>query len=292
MKLFVLLLMQSIFATSQERTNLGDVGNQLVLDRYNVFLSNGSNCQTAEPNSRRVIITGFGPFSGSTKNFSSEVLYSWGQFAAPTKDRDVSAANLSLKMKNSNLQICFLSLSTQWDLAAAIIINEALAFEPEFILMTGVGGPTSVVLETIAGNETTYLSSFDEFGNPLSDTLPIEGYVLPNGSKKEITLTWNPLDIYNEIEAVLKKTNYPLYIDMPSKLADNYICNNTRYIVAHAVNNTTVHLAGGKIILSPNFSKSPITGFIHLPNINNIADEPMQPWAEFLTQIIVETLKL
>jgi pyrrolidone-carboxylate peptidase len=267
MILFLIVLLQSMLAISQERTNLGAEGNQFILDRYQSYLKNSLHCEPSDPKARRVIISGFGPFSGSLKNFSSEVLYSWGQFMPPKKEQDVSSATLNLKIKNSNLQICLLSLSTQWDLAAAIIINEALAFQPDFILMTGVGGPSFVVLETIAGNNITDLSGFDGSGNPLKQTVPVENYVLPNGSTKEIALTWKPLDIYTEIEAVLNKTKYELAIDMPSKLVDDYICNNTRYVVTHAANNTTVTLAGGKIVLTPNFLKPPITGFIHLPNI-------------------------
>ena len=321
--IFFLLSILSVFSveagTLSVNTDLGHFGNSDVANSYNLYKKNmnGKGCQTSGPG-HRVILTGFGLFSGVNYNISGAVISSLGdsEFFPDTIDLSqhlptpaaaaqdgilrnslygVKITNRELKINDKLFEVCFITVNVQWDLAAAFFINEATNFKPELIVMSGRGG-RGVSIEVGALNNATQSSGFDSFGNPLSNNKPImDQSVLLNDYEVNtiLPLTWDTQKIADNISTMVADLGEDLFVQKSARFDNNYICNNVSFVLAHASQNKETSLAGGKLILpNPHFSIQPKVGFFHFPavdqeypDLKNYQDQ-IFAW----TKIIAQTL--
>ncbi len=294
MKLFFYsaLFLVSFAATAQDRTDLGITGNEYVASHFLQHKMSAPICAPPNLGQSRVIITGFGPFSGSAQNISGEILKAFGKFESPLPITDAYGAMGEISSAPSNIQVCFLVLSTTWDLAAAILVHEAQVFEPHMVLMTGLGG-SNMVFELDSVNQATFLEGYEPAGKELDHNQPVANYVLPldsPGVLPRIALTWKPQDLLPEIQQDVLSQGFYAAVESTQTSPDNYICNNIRYVMAHAAKNTEIVLAGGNVRITPRFRQPPITGFIHYPMGIATTPSSLTAWSNILEKVIVKTL--
>ncbi len=287
-----ILFLVSSAASAYDRTDLGISGNDYVASRFLQHQLNAPTCAAPNTGQSRVIVTGFGPFSGSAQNISGEILKAFGKFESPIPITDSFGSTAEILSARSNIQICFLVLSTTWDLAAAILVHEAQMFEPHMVLMTGLGG-SHMVLEVDSVNQATILEGYGPSGEALDHNQPIANYVLPldsHGVLPRIELTWQPQGLLPAIQQDVLGQGFYAAVESTQISPDNYICNNIRYVMAHAAKNTEIILAGGHIRLTPKFREPPLTGFIHYPIGIATTPSSLTTWSNILAKVITKTL--
>ncbi|MFA6237517.1 MAG: hypothetical protein WC635_09345 [Bacteriovorax sp.] len=299
------------------RTDLGTNGNSNVVRNFETYKKAfaGKGCK-AQGTGHRVILTGFGLFSGVKYNISGAVVSSMASThvwparvnlenmpkSTPEKVSSgqldgvgpgVRIVNRSLRMNNQNFEVCFITVDVKWDFAAAVFIAEASKFKPELILMSGRGGG-NVSLESGAINTATSYAGFDSNGVPLDPTSvsagkenkPLnDGEVILKNYPVDHTLplTWNTAKAGNAIETIVGSLGFSVNLPETARTDNNYICNNVSFVLAHAAHNKSTLLAGGKLILrSPGFRKKPLVGFFHFPITDSIAPDN----AEFAPMIL------
>lgn len=213
-------------------------------------------CQ-AKGNGKRVLLSGFGLFSGAPYNISGATVASmasetfWpsevdlenlpklksrqaqsGKLTA--KDFGVKIENRSLILNGQNYDVCFLVLDVQWDLASAIILDQAAKFQPQLILMSGRGG-SSVSLEAGALNTATLYAGFDSEGNSVESNRPMTNgeAVLSNYPVgAELVLTWKTSLVESAIKKGVKKLGYRVETQTKGRADNDYICNNVSFVLA------------------------------------------------------------
>jgi len=286
LQFFVLLVTNYAYA----RTDLGP-GNQYVFDRFESYKQNGFICDEPKLDQKRVILSGFGPFSGSSTNISGEVLKFMTGIESVDAAFDVVGAARELVIENQSVQICFLITATTWDLAAAILVSEAERFQPDFILMTGQG-TSKFVLETTAINQTLFSVGYAMDGSSLIENKPLKNFVLPAGPgiQASIDMSWNESAVEQAIEFKTAALGYAADVESAVISPDNYICNNLRFVVAHAAQGVALELAGGLIQLQPQFVTEPFVGFAHYPLGVSLEAASLEAWGEILKDIVAATL--
>lgn len=306
-------------------TDLGPSGNMRVRQKFENYKQNrGQGCSSAG-SGRRILITGFGPFN-SKNNVSGAVVnllqkdYLWPNQAAWPENRPFEApafvpsddptpvgalaVQRSLRFDGQDIELCLLTLSVEWDFAAAVILSEAERFQPDFILMTGYGAdPTAVRLEAGALNRTSRLSGFDSRGSSLGElNEPISAWVIPPALNlpEELGMQWQPARIVGTHKERLAQFSESLgrgegsqawrFVPMQNADPDNsYICNNVSYAILAALKNGVVPLAGGTLVLNPKFSKIPRAAFLHYPFDSKSFDHrEVWGWANLLMGIVAD----
>jgi hypothetical protein len=313
---------------SRVSTDLDITGNARVARNFQTYRDNSAGgCSSGGSQGRRILISGFGPFNRQN-NISGAVVdvlqrhrlwpevQTWpedGEFAAPEFAPDDSSGSLGAKAvqrtvryDGRTLEVCLLKLSVEWDFAAAVILHEAEKFRPDFILMTGYGSDlTGVRLEAAALNDTTRLSGFDPAGKALGDlNTPISKWVLPVSSDVPdvLEMQWDNQKISMQNRARLLQMSGALgrtetderWKFVAMKSADplnNYICNNVSFAVLASMQTASLPLAGGKLVLSPQFSKLPRAAFMHYPYEANVAStREVWMWTHLLLSVASSAL--
>jgi hypothetical protein len=277
------------------KTNLGAVGNKLVAQNYRnyqkEFMTKG--CKANGPG-KRVILTGFGLFSGVNYNISGAVVSSMSNPAlfpakidlsnVPTLSMEgvddgrlesqlfgVKIANRSLEMNGKLFEVCFITANVEWDFAAAVFINEMKKFKPELIIMSGRGG-SEVSLEAGALNNATKSPGYFSNGQSEENNTPVSNgeKLLKNYSKNFILkLNWDAHKINNVINETVASLGYKVEVQTDARASNNYICNNVSFLVANAALNKTSVLVNGALILpSPELKTLPKVGFFHFPSVD------------------------
>lgn len=188
------------------KTDLGP-GNAEVVANVEAYRAKAAAAHCAKKGERRIIITGFGLFSGADYNISGVVASSlakedfWPDEADLEQDKS-TAGGVSLGSLQSGdsgaravqrtltfradggktvrtYEICFMLLDVLWDEASAEIIAEAERFQPQLIIMSGRGGDDHAIFEGGAINKTYNLSGYGASGDPDTINKPVKGYLLP-----------------------------------------------------------------------------------------------------------------
>ena len=280
-------------------TDLGHIGNLFVAKEFSDYkraFSKNNGCKSApESTVHRVIVTGFGLFSGVNYNISGAVISSmadasfYPSIIDPAKLPDyqnqiahdgiikshsagVTIANRSMQINGKLFDVCFITANVEWDFASAVFLDQATQFKPELILMTG-RGTSEVSLEVGALNNATQSTGFDPNGKPETNNRPVsdgaavlEEYPIDS----TLALTWSAEAVNSAIRPLVDNLGYQVIVQNEARSENNYICNNVSFVVANASQNKETRLAGGELILpNPNFKTLPKVGFFHFPSVDS-----------------------
>ncbi len=301
-------------------TDLGKVGNLSVARDFEAFKKEADKigCK-AQGSGHRVILTGFGLFSGVNYNISGAVVSSMADPEFFPSEIDLNHAlkpnntpphdgilnqdklgvkivNRSLKINDENLEVCFIVANVNWDFAAAVFLDQAGRFKPELVLMTGRGS-FSVSLEAGALNHADQSAGYSAQGVDLGSLnrprTAKEKVLKDYALNKILPLTWNTLAVKNSIEAQVRELGFEVERQTTARPENDYICNNVSFILAHGSQNKSATLAGGTIVIPNfNFKIAPKVGFFHFPNVDsknpNIKDAGSEifTWTTVIAQAI------
>ena len=275
----------------QTKSDLGEQGNIFVaktFDAYRQLHPNGA-CR-AQGAGKRVIVAGYGLFSGVPYNISGSVVRSMADPAfwpdqivlgepgasgagspvsgrVSASDDGAVAFNRSLVIDGERYEACFLVLDVIWDLAGAIVIQEETGFKPALILMTGRGGGIAS-FEAGAINRATPYPGYDADGHPLGTiNTPQSEWLLPDSPVGSVLpMPWNPGALAAAVKSETEQLGYSAFGQPAARPENNYLCNDISFVALHASQNKATSLAGNRIALdSPGLSKEPVVGFMHFP---------------------------
>ncbi len=282
-----------VFSAPYARTtDLGD-GNDDVAKMFESYKKGGPRTKKSDAK-RRVMMTGFGLFSGVDYNISGVVVESMASedfwpteilataMYAPPKQENVGKGVLkkkdggarvwqrTLKVAGEEYEVAFLLLDVLWDLGPAITLYEAQHFQPHLIIMTGRGGKRAV-FEGGAVNNATKHPGFRYDGKADGKNRPVRSFVLDpelTGIEAAIATTWDNqklADMAREQIQAIGDAKFEVVAPAKARPENNYICNNITAAVMHGLKGVDVELAGGKIKLKD--VKLPDTrgGFFHYP---------------------------
>ncbi len=304
---------------SDLETNLGQAGNERVLRSFNNYkLARAMNvvgCK-ARGNHPRAIVSGFGLFSGNSFNISGVVVESLANKAIFPDEMETSVQSLraaplgavedgklpfygseaqtwnrTLVIDGKPFDVCFIHVDVMWDLAAAIVIHEMFEFRPAVVLMSGFAAGQIVRVEKGSHNNAGRSPAYNRDGSAARAVAPRERYLLPPnapGVQNMINMTWDNKSIATHISPLVKEIWNKFEVKPTEKINENddYICNNTSYVVLHAAKGVEVELAGGKVRLKASGPLPAKIGFLHLPTSNNDS-KSVQGWGRVFAKIIV-----
>ena len=278
----------------QTKSDLGEQGNLFVAKAFDAYrqLHPDGAC-AARGSGKRVIVAGYGLFSGVPYNISGSVVRSMADPAfwpdqivlgeaglagrgsprsglVSASDAGAVAFNRSLDIDGERYEACFLVLDVIWDLAGAILIHEESRFKPQFILMTGRGG-SQASFEAGAINRASPYPGYDADGRPLgSINTPQSEWLLPDSPTDSVLpMTWNSRALAAAAEFETELLGYSAVGQPAARPDNNYLCNDISFVALHASQNKATSLAGNRISLdSPGLSKEPIVGFMHFPAVD------------------------
>lgn len=274
------LLLLPAFAGQNRRTDLGEAGNEAAARAIEAY----SPVCRASGSGKKVLLTGFRPFAGESRNVSGELV------SAMSEGRQTA----TLQAGGRPVQVCFVILSVTWDVAPAIVVKEMTAFKPDLVLMTGASDKT-IRLETFARNYTEDKPGFDAGGRSLGENnQPVSRWVLSDYEPGyQMGLSWNARAVADAIRAPAQELGFsPSVMDRDRKGQEDYICNATSLVAQHASGNRVTRLAGERVVLrSPELPNAPAVGFMHLPHDAPPADERTLPvWKAVFSSAIASAL--
>ena len=288
--LVMLTALIGIDAEDAYPTDVGKAGNEALAKRFAAWKASDQHL-TASKAKRRILITGFGLFSGVEFNISGVVASSmadpkfWpdkvklSELEGPAKGATPATGILeeghngarawqrTIQIDGKTYEVGFLLVDVLWDLGAAITLHEAATFKPHLIVMTGRGGPKGV-FEAGALNVAVRAPGFRANGDVDPANRPIDGLVLPAETvEREIAMRWDGpalLKIAKPIVASLDR-GYEIIAAKAARPRNTYICNNISCCVLHALSGQNLELAGGAIkIADPKLGETK-GGFFHYP---------------------------
>lgn len=282
--------------TSFLDTDLGVSGNQYVARAYQRYAQSTQGCQSNDSR-RKILVTGFGRWQGDTFNISGEVAHALiSPTPAPLPQNGVWIGNATVEVDNQPFNVCSLYLSVTWDLAAAIIVNEMNRFQPERVILSGLGG-SSAILEGGALNHARGYEGYSEDGTLLQNNIPwcdgrpcsgaeTQPILPPNqaGVEPEIRLTWDAQRLAELARPWILQARPDTLIETPlaARPTNDYLCNNVAYVAAHAAKEVPISLAGGEIQLRPQFQTRPQVGFFHYPFQKETSSEIVHRWVQVI----------
>ena len=296
-------------------------GNKEVKKHFDAYLKLGTEAGVgckASVVGPRVIISGFGLFQGVTFNVSGAIVANlasqtfWpddldpaiipnGQSSvAPILPKNFKLAQGLLKDSKDDVQIfnriltidgqkvnaCLIVVDVLWDLGGAILANEMQNFQPQAVIMTGLGG-NEAVIEAGAMNQTRVDSGFYANGQADPYNSPIKAPILPDfPSSHWLKMTWNQGLVASYVAAFIKDIGVVLMLPPSFRPENDYICNNISYIALHAGKSDSLNLAGGQLILNPHMAEPPQIGFFHYPASAKLSLREAPKWAEVLLGLV------
>ncbi len=285
-------------------TNLGEVGNRWVAESFSEYVKSAKGCVSAGHQERRVLVQGFGLFSGIKKNLSGAVVAKLaGLEEIPQTQHGGWATTRRLMVNGETVEFCFLYLDVVWDLASAILLTEIERFDPELVLMSGIGGGTAIA-EGGVQNLATALHGYDGNGNPIREKntpwcgekpcgLSQSAYVLAPEEplvESKVKLSWNNVAFAAQIRELTKSISPTPLVEAPdqARSSNDYLCNNVAYVVQSATNGVGVKLAGDRITF-PAFPSTRKVGFFHYPYSGDPSDALVLAWASAVTKALQTT---
>ncbi|HXT00868.1 MAG TPA: hypothetical protein VN915_09360 [Elusimicrobiota bacterium] len=277
-----------------DKSDLGEQGNLFVAKTFSAYrrLHPEGACRAAGPGTR-VLVTGYGLFSGVPYNVSGTVVRSMADPAfwperveldepslAALKtpraglvlpaDAGAAAFNRSLYIDGKRYEACFLVLDVIWDLAGAIVVHEESRFKPEVVVMTGRGG-SEASFEAGALNRASPFPGYDADGKPLgSINVPESKWVVADEpADAELPMTWDALALAEAAAPRASRLGYSAIGQARARPENNYLCNDVSFVALHASRNRPTSLAGGLVLLgSPELPRTPAVGFLHFPAVD------------------------
>ncbi|MCX6106300.1 MAG: hypothetical protein NTY08_10775 [Proteobacteria bacterium] len=303
------------------KTDLGSVGNQLVADTFERYRGKAEHCR-ASSDAPRVLVTGFGLFSGVEYNISGAVVSSFADPNFTASDIDPTgrtvpladaasgrlefgdfggrAKNRTIRISGQQYELCLLTLDVLWDLAAAIVIDEAHAFRPDLIIMTGRGRKTQqAVWEGYARNQARAVSGYLSSGaSAEGSNLPVDSGipVLPSiATGLELRMSWDNTLLKSSTEQIISDINPDFTAVAPATWSpgNDYVCNNISFVALAAREHRQISLSGGTLSFSLRQSDlAPATkiGFLHLPSASDNNPAQVMGWIKVLAKAIHATL--
>ena len=288
--------------SSAVKTDLGRAGNEAVLSSYGSYVAKGdAGCLAASDSpAKRVIVTGFGLFSGVAYNISGVAVQSMADSAfwsgtvvngttSSPGDADVAAAsgllaaedfggkavNRVISVDGHSYQVCFLTLDVKWDLASSIIVYEMQRFKPDMVLMSGRGGLVdTVTLEAGALNVAMKLTGYSASGQELgAGNIPavngeriLPDKVGPHGVADSIAMSWDNTALAAAATSPLRSIGLKIEAERAARPSNEYICNNVSYVALYAARGDKLKLAGEELEMEiPGGLPNAKIGFMHLP---------------------------
>lgn len=275
-------------------TDLGPAGNRAVTQAFLSYKNKMRHCtgKSTDPTEHRILMSGFGPFKGTEVNISGVVVQSLANpLFWPDVYRDDDAIPSGLKpasgrvspqsfggetserhlvLQNKKYHVCFLSLDVKWDLAAAIILHEIQLFQPQAVILSGLGGDYhSATFEGGAVNQATGLPGFNGDGSADQNNRPIASYILPAVDGKplgSVLMTWNAPALAKVAKPFTQRIDegYAVHGLTAGRSSNDYICNNVSYVTMQALSGRSILLAGSTMSMSLPAQTIP-AGFFHYP---------------------------
>jgi hypothetical protein len=307
---------------SELATNLGGAGNARIKAMYSAYHDDRESgalkgCHGGGSTGRRIILQGFSSFDGADSNISGVVTSSMASqaFWRDTEPRAPSTSNRTIASGNSGeygataiqrtirygettYEICFLTTTVLWDFAPAVLLYEAAKFQPDSIIMTGVGAlPGTARIETAAINHATPHVGFDPNGTPYpANEIPVRDQILPN-TPEVIPMTWNipqvrqsalqGLTLFQQITG----RSFQVRVISPGDRQNDYICNNISYTTLAGLQGKRLILAGGSLTLTPPPQPRTRAGFFHYPLHPPINTNSIYAWSHvFMALLRTDTL--
>ncbi len=283
---------------SQLDTDLGPIGNQQLKDRFDAYVARGVNCE-AHGNGKRVILTGFGLFSGVSFNISGVIVDTMAD--APAAETGLlrddhhggKVVNKQELVNGQLIEFCFLTLDVQWDLAAAIIVREMQNFQPDLVIMTGRGDETSVIFEAGARNEALKVSGYNSDGSRARHNTPIQPPILPptlEGVEDIIAMTWNNRQMLEATHHKIAALGFRAVTTPSARISNNYICNNISFVALHAAKGIPIQLGAGILELQMTPESIPQIGFMHLPARATRNPAALAAWRDIVMTMVSSAL--
>jgi pyrrolidone-carboxylate peptidase len=270
---------------SKVLTDLG-ADNEAVAARFERYKSKTSHCAPVPVSQAgyRVILAGFGPFSGVSLNTSSLVAMNFadlidparGEFMLPAlkpEDADGIVRQGIVMIDGVRVAVCAVTASVIWDLAAAIYLHEAGAFRPDLLIMAGMDGGNANVgtWEHHATNVAAHLHGYEHDGSSSSvtpkidDELSGDTIILPAGPDS-LPMTWNSPNITAMTRPIVRE-RFPGFDVRTSdeETPGKYLCNNVSYVVLAGLAGYELPLAGGMMNVKVNGLSATKAGFFHYP---------------------------
>lgn len=269
-----------------ENADLGAQGNAYVARTFEAYRAAhpGGACR-AGGGGARVIVTGYGLFSGVDYNVSGTVARSMAE-PAFWPDRAPGAAPIAGKLESSQhggaafnrsvtidgrrYEVCFLLLDVIWDLAAGILVHEESRFKPRLVVMTGRGGG-DVSVEAGAFNRASAYPGYDADGRPMGrENTPESEWLLPDYAvDHELPMTWDNQALARAIGPMAEALGYSVSAPRAARGGNNYLCNDISFVALHAAKNRPTRLAADRVFLPPaGLENEPVTGFLHFPTVD------------------------
>jgi len=298
---------------STVKTDLGYYGNLQVDAKFKAYKQKPTpGCKAATTSNKRVIVTGFGLFSGVDYNISGVVVSSMASETftpsglvtnnfvesmsassgtthggtITTVDSGARVVNRTMKLDGVSYDICFITMDVIWDLAAAIITYEMEAFKPHLVMMTGRGG-ASGIFEGGARNFATASSGYESNGLSAPSNTPNQSYILAaKALSAETPMTWDSKKLLAASKSLIDEIGLPMTYAPASRPSNNYICNNVSYVVLEAAKGTAIRLAGGRIRLYPTAAPDRVIGFMHFPDQADNSRTSVGNWVKVLATTI------
>ncbi len=295
-------------------TDFGPEGNQDVYSRYQRFLSSSQRCEILTPGPR-VMLTGFGLFSGVPYNISGALIENFAipevwpeelstadhphviNSSRPLKsgilkqsNHGVKVVNRKLRINQRELSVCLVLIDVLWDFAGAVIAAEMERFQPNLVLMSG-RGDSDVILEGGAKNIATKLSGFKSNGDIDTRNTPVSSTIDTGASGDLVVpMTWNNQDLQARIRPLVGTLGHLVSAPPLWRPSNYYICNNISFIALSAAAGFRFKLAGDLIDVNPLIHSRPQIGFMHLPADAEIQHATLPIWVHVYANLIDQAL--
>ncbi|MGZ3722824.1 MAG: hypothetical protein ACXVA9_07850, partial [Bdellovibrionales bacterium] len=220
-------------------TTLRPAGNQEVVARYQTYLDSKQSCAPVN-NGPRVILSGFGIWNNTSLSYSGYLIDNlasqafWpesdvkpnpvGNYVAKNgvlHNEGTRIVNRSFLLKDGReISACLILVDVLWDFAGAVVATEMERFQPQAVIMMGVGPKA-----TIEGGATNTAYPMAGYIDGLTDGLnfPLSKGILPNfPAGSTIAMTW---DVARVTEAVQKFEPH-VTVHHSADPQNDYICNN------------------------------------------------------------------
>lgn len=230
-----------------------DTSTKLARQQYDAEVAFASNYQprcTAAGNRPRVLVSGFGRFQDVLDNASGRIVASLGGFAYPETSPpnagkiDPIGPQLAVGSRTITLptvgevDLCAMVLPVVWDLAPILLLREIDAFQPDFVLMTGVADPQQPLwIELGAFNQAMLL----EDGTGILE--PSAKPIIAGAAQTRANLAaWNAIRAaarQSRDATAASDTRFGNILtgvkEQPPRKDNTYLCNNITYVTGYVM---------------------------------------------------------
>lgn len=278
--------------------------NDAVASRLSRYQSKSSHCQSVEGVKYRVMLTGFGPFSGEPVNTSGLVAMNFSRFMKHIDskiiipeikgdDADAIVNQEVINIEGAKIAVCAVETSVIWDLAGSIYLHEASLFKPDLIIMSGIDSGNRFVgtWEQYSSNIAVGESGYESDGS-VSSVTPVRSSsddiikIFPGGPEKFL-MTWDAASLAAKTDLIIKEKLKDFELQTsPAANPSDYLCNNVSYVVLAGISGFTLPLAGGKMLVHAEGLRATKAGFFHYPSFSPQDEISVKVWIEVMAKVI------